>query len=293
MYVSGPEEQNVQRCPECGSTRIFYDSIRAEAVCSNCGAVISSQLDIAMSAVNRGQLWRTEDHYIGNSMTFFNNKRDALGKPLSHKAKYKYSRLKFLDSIYAGSANRRLGHVINDTYRLAKSIGLPDAVVREAILMYKRNSMNMTQNTSLFAKISATLYVALRNYGYAMPVREAYQLFGLNRRIYRSIFNKTIKMYAKTSGNLNYTAAHPREYVVYAASLLSMDHSARSTALRFVEIKDYIKSGSPASLAGAAVYIAARKAGLHISQNEIARIVGASESSIRNQSKRLVAIVGV
>ena len=40
-----------RRCNECGSTDIEVDSTRADAVCTNCGAVLESQIIVSGGGV--------------------------------------------------------------------------------------------------------------------------------------------------------------------------------------------------------------------------------------------------
>lgn len=52
LNTAGEKEEGELRCPQCGSTRLIYDSTRGEIICANCGYVMSER------EVDQGAEWR-------------------------------------------------------------------------------------------------------------------------------------------------------------------------------------------------------------------------------------------
>ncbi|MGB9756827.1 MAG: TFIIB-type zinc ribbon-containing protein, partial [Candidatus Bathyarchaeales archaeon] len=55
MPAQRVESTRVQRCPECGSTRLMRDYECAELVCMDCGFVVAAKI------ADRGPEWRAFD----------------------------------------------------------------------------------------------------------------------------------------------------------------------------------------------------------------------------------------
>jgi len=64
-------DEDVLKCPECGSTDLYHDYERAEVICNQCGLVVDEDL------VDEGPEWRAFDNEQAE-------KRSRTGAPMTY-----------------------------------------------------------------------------------------------------------------------------------------------------------------------------------------------------------------
>lgn len=104
-------------CPQCGNPILVYDPTSVEKVCSRCGLVIAER------GVDRGPEWRafslvernerrrtgiptSYTYYDKGLYTGFRTNRDAYGRRLDSKTRWKMRRLRMYDNrskLYKGA----------------------------------------------------------------------------------------------------------------------------------------------------------------------------------------------
>jgi len=140
------EPSKVQRCPECGSTRLMRDYECAEIVCMDCGFVVAAKI------ADRGPEWRAFDdeqrakrtrvgapltytiHDKGLSTMIDWHDRDIYGKSLSPGQKAQVYRLrKWQRRIRVSDATERnLAFALSEITKFANNLSLPKNILETA-----------------------------------------------------------------------------------------------------------------------------------------------------------------
>ncbi|HDJ04703.1 MAG TPA: transcription initiation factor IIB, partial [Candidatus Bathyarchaeota archaeon] len=146
------KREDIQKCPECGSTRLMRDYESAEIVCMDCGFVV------AMKLADRGPEWRAFDNEqrekrarVGAPLTFtIHDKglstmidwhdKDIYGKKLSTSQRAQIYRLrKWQRRIRVSDAmERNLAFALSEITKIANSLSLPKSIFETASVIYRK-----------------------------------------------------------------------------------------------------------------------------------------------------------
>ena len=144
--------EEIQKCPECGSTQLVRDYERGELICNNCGIVIDE------SFIDQGAEWRAFDSEqndararTGSPMTFtihdkglstdisWKNK-DSYGKSIPTRNRAQLYRLrKWQKRIkVSNAAERNLSQALQELERMASNLSIPKDVWETAAVIYRK-----------------------------------------------------------------------------------------------------------------------------------------------------------
>ena len=295
------ETSTIQRCPECGSTRLMRDYESAEVVCMDCGYVIASKI------ADRGPEWRAFDdeqkakrarvgapvtytiHDKGLSTMIDWHDRDVYGKSLSPGQKAQVYRLrKWQRRIRVSDATERnLAFALSEITKIANNLNLPKNILETASVIYRKAvKERLIRGRSIQGVTAAAIYLACRQCGLARTLEEIAQASSVNKKEVGRSYRFLIK-------ELNYfiPPLKPSQYITKFSNQLTMQGKVEEIAHKILAAAKELKLTSgrgPTGIAAAASYIASVLTGERKTQREIAEIAQVTEVTIRNRYKELV-----
>lgn len=295
------EPLKVQRCPECGSTRLMCDHESAEIVCMDCGYVIAAKI------ADRGPEWRAFDseqrakrarvgapvtytiHDKGLSTMIDWHDRDIYGKRLSPGQKAQVYRLrKWQRRIRVSDATERnLAFALSEITKIANTLNLPRNIVETASVIYRRAvKERLIRGRSIQGVTAAAIYLACRQCGLARTLDEIAQASSVNKKEVGRSYRFLIR-------ELEYfiPPLKPSQYITKFSNQLTMQGKVEEIAHKILLAAKELKLTSgrgPTGIAAAASYIASVLTGERKTQREIAEIAQVTEVTIRNRYKELV-----
>ena len=291
----------VQRCPECGSTRVMRDYEYAEIVCMNCGFVIAAKL------TDRGPEWRAFDQEqrdkrtrVGAPLTFtIHDKglstmidwhdRDIYGRRLSPTQKAQVYRLrKWQRRIRVSDATERnLAFALSEISKMANTLNLPKNILETASVIYRKAvKEHLIRGRSIQGVTAAALYMACRQCRLARTLDEIAEASSIDKKEVGRSYRFLVK-------ELNYFVPplKPTHYISKFSNQLAMQGKNEEIAHKTLTVAKNLKLTSgrgPTGIAAAASYIASVLTGERKTQREIAEIAQVTEVTIRNRYKELV-----
>jgi len=290
------------KCPECASTKIEYDAVRGERVCSMCGLVIQEgTIDLtqewrAFDESQRSKRVRTgapltptkHDHGI---TTEIGKGRGELFKVLPKK-RAQYYRLAKWHKRLIKSKDRNLSFAFSELQRLVSQLGLSPAVHEKVARLYERAANeSLVRGRSTESIISALLYTTCREQGAPRTLDEISKASGISRRD----IGKTYRYIARKL-TIRILPAKAQDYVPRFGSLLGLTERVQVKAVKILDEAgelDVTSGKGPIGVASAALYIAAVLEGEKKTQREVADAIGVTEVTIRNRYKEIIEKLGI
>ncbi|MFC1486799.1 transcription initiation factor IIB [Thermoproteota archaeon] len=296
-----PHPPRIQKCPECGSTRLMRDYDCAEIVCMGCGFVVAAKL------ADQGPEWRAFDdeqrakraragapltftiHDKGLSTMIDWHDRDVYGKRIAPGQKAQIYRLrKWQRRIRVSDATERnLAFALSEISKIANNLNLPKNILETASVIYRKAvKERLIRGRSIQGVTAAAIYVACRQCSVARTLDEIAQASTVNKKEVGRSYRFLIK-------ELNYfiPPLKPSQYITKFSNQLTMQGKVEEIAHKILASAKELKLTSgrgPTGIAAAASYIASVLTGERKTQREIAEIAQVTEVTIRNRYKELV-----
>jgi len=262
-----------RKCTECGSTDIEVDTTRADAVCTNCGAVLESSIIVS-------DIQFEENAHGGSSAigTFVSNESKG-GKMMGIGGN------NFVSSIGRESREITLKNARKKIVALATQLRLRPDHIDMAFYFFKLAlSKHLTRGRKSTHVIAACVYITCRTEG------TSHMLIDFSDILQIDVYELG-RTYLRLSQALciNIPAMDPCLYVMRFAHRLEFGektHDVSMTALRLVSRmkKDWIHFGRrPSGLCGAALLIAARLHDYSRSITDVIKVVKVHESTLRKR----------
>ncbi|RLF23384.1 MAG: transcription initiation factor IIB [Thermoprotei archaeon] len=297
-------EEMIERCPECGSTRIIRDYDRAEIICLNCGLVIKDHM------VDPGPEWRAFDeeqrerrtrtgapttlmiHDKGLSTVIDWRNKDSTGKNLNLEKRITAYRLRKWQRRVrvSDSVERNMALALAEIDRIASILELPRNVTETAALIYRRAIQDrIAKGRSIESMAAACVYAACRLAKIPRTLDEiAHAARATKKEVGRSYRSLAKTILPKIS---RVPPAKPTDYVPRLVNQLRLPGEVQTKAIEIIEAasKLGLTSGrGPVGLAAAAIYLACTLLNYKKTQREIAQVAGVTEVTVRNRYKELV-----
>ncbi|HEV8595088.1 MAG TPA: TFIIB-type zinc ribbon-containing protein, partial [Thermoplasmata archaeon] len=175
-------EDRPKGCPNCGSTSLFFDPVRSELVCDNCGLVLGTQ------PVDPGPDWSPfeegsaragppesvllADGGLGNTMG--SGVRDASGHALRANEAARFGRLRRVNQwTRLRGTERSLTGALAKVNQLSTRLSLPqDFRERAAVILRKALKADLARGRSMDAIVAACVYLASRALGAPRSLQE-------------------------------------------------------------------------------------------------------------------------
>jgi len=300
LNTTGEKEEGELRCPQCGSTRLIYDSTRGEIICANCGYVMSER------EVDQGAEWRAftpeereKRSRVGAPISRYGFEspvtdidwvgKDAAGREISLRKRLEMLRLRKwqVRARAQNSMERNLAQAVIELERLGAQLGLPKAVLDRALEIYRSAlNSNLVRGRSIESVMAAAVYAACRE----MRLPRTLDEIALYTRAGRKDVARCYRLLLREA-SIKVPLPNAADFVPRIGSLLRL---SGATIKRAMEIIDQARNAGltagkdPAGLAAAAIYIAAIQNGEMRTQKEVARAAKVTEVTVRNRYKELV-----
>ena len=281
-------------CPECGGD---VRTVDGETWCSGCGLVVDEyrldhsfepkSFDDGPNRKRTGAPLTVARHDQGLS-TEIGRGVDGTGRVLSGTRRREFSRLRKRHDRekYRTKAERNLAEGFGQVKRLCAVLDLPRSVRDRACVIFRTaQDEGLLRGRSIDGLAAASIYAACRE---TQVLRTAAEVADANGTAERRVR----KEYSVLNSDLGLAARPypPERFVSRFAAALELPSSVRTRAIDLIQ--DDVTAGRvtgspPSSIAAAAVYLAARAAGLDRTQNEVAAACGTTDTTIRTQARAL------
>lgn len=290
-------------CPECDGT-IVHDG-HSESLCTDCGLVLDED------ALDRGPEWRAFNaderdekrrvgapttqllHDKGLSTTISRQDKDAHGRSISARKRARLQRLRTWDERFRtkDAHERNLKQALGETSRMASALDLPEPVHETASVLYRRAiEEGLLPGRSIEGMASASLYAAARQHGLPRPLAE----FAEVSRVEKIRVQRAYRYLARELG-LAIEPEEPSQYLPRLASSLEVSSEAERLSRELLKVvtEAGVHGGkSPAGLAAAALYAAARLTNEQLTQETVSNAGYVSTMTIRNRYQEILEIYG-
>jgi transcription initiation factor TFIIB len=289
-----------ESCPECGSRNLRADPARGEVVCANCGLVLSERTleERPLASYGEGDREReqngpprsrampgslsTEIGYAG---------RDGRGRWLTPEARRHAARLRGIQQRSQSTREyRRLQTALSVIRRTCGGLGLPTNVEERAMFLYREaKRADLIRGRSIEEIAAASVLLAARERSLPRSIAEVADASGVERRTLARAFRILHR-----SLRIRVAPTAPRDYLPRLLSDLSLPPSLGP------RVEELLRQGGDAGLgnghsafglAGAAVYVVAKEAGMRRTEKQVAKAAGVSDVTIRVRTHDLVRML--
>lgn len=292
------EEPNI--CPECKSSKLEFNSQKAELSCGRCGYVISE------SIIDQGPEWNAYDREQRNKRarvgapttatisdkglaTVIDSKnKDINGRNIPERNIGQYFRLRKLNKRLriSGTGERNLAIALSELDRECSRLGLPRDVREDAAVIYRKAAKeNLVRGRSIEGMVAASIYTAARRSGLPRTLDEVSEASNITKKQ----IGKNYRFLAKQL-KIKLTPPSPADFVPRFASLLGLSGEVESMAIDIVnksKEKGLLNGREPTGVAAATLYIASLFLDERTTQRAVAETAKVSEVTIRNRYKEL------
>ncbi len=299
-YFDALQEAASNSCPTCGINSIMYDHNTGETVCTNCGLVISSD------AIDPGKEWSAYDlaestmkERAGPSImgkhrevmyTNFSIQKDGQGRtlPQSQQNRMRYLRRQNLIINTGTPESRKMMMAQNLTKKIVEKMRLGNNIYEEALFLYKKAlGKDLVKGKSIDGFVGACVLSVIREKNLPRPIEEVAQQANIEPLTLSKFYRELV-----TDLSLKMPVDDPSKYVVKICAQLKFDAQIERTAIEILETAGklgLIQGKRPKAIAAAALYLAARKNFMGITQEKLALSSDVSEVTLRNRIKELKA----
>lgn len=289
-------------CPECKG-QIIPDENHGERTCKECGLILDDEV------LDHGPEWRAfyakeKDeksrvgapttplkHDKGLSTTIGWQNTDAYGQMVPARKRARLHRLRTWDERFRtkDAHERNLKQALGEISRMSSALGLAESIRETAAILYRRAvDENLLPGRSIEEMATASLYGAARQHGMPRTLVE----FATVSRVEKLRIQRAYR-YLSRELDLQIEPADPSEYVRQFASTLEVSEEAERLARELLDIaktQDVHSGKSPAGLAAAALYAAARLSNDDLTQAMVSDAAHVSHVTIRNRYRELLDI---
>lgn len=297
MSVSDVTDAN--KCPECGSQRLYVDSHRAEVVCAECSAVVAEAM------VEQGGP-SLEGHRSGDDSRLlpqlFYSSRDTEGRLVAGDTVWKLRQTAKMQNLR--SSERAVLNFESRLRQLAEQRGIPDSVVKRATDMYhrvrERKTFNKPNLTELALGLLLTACREMRHLimykdlvrGTSPPasmnkVKKYYRTISVALGLGRPGSDALVNRLGEMSVNQQIAYFAAKLGVARRGQVLSEAASTVKLSDGWVKFEIDKTPGAAHCVAAAALFIALKNGGSKISQRDYCAKVNLSEINLRGWVAKL------
>jgi transcription initiation factor TFIIB len=292
--------EEIDLCPECGSSHLSKDYSRAELVCGSCGLVLDEDI------IDHGPEWRAFDseqrekrartgapmtytiHDKGLSTVIGWKNRDSYGKSIPTRNRAQLYRLRKWQrrTRISNATERNIVIALSELDRMASSLGLPRTVRETAAMIYRKAALKkLVRGRSIEGVATAALYAACRQCHVPRTLDEISNIAHISRKEIGRNYR-----YVSRELRLKLLPTSPEDYISRFCSELKLSGDVRAKTveiLREAAHRELTSGRGPTGMAAASLYIASVLCGERRTQREVADVAGVTEVTIRNRYKEL------
>ncbi|MDP6704562.1 MAG: transcription initiation factor IIB [archaeon] len=292
-----------EKCPECNSENVSFDSKRAETVCNKCGIVIDER------QIDTTQEWRAFDYEqrkkrdrTGSFLTYTRHDKGlstSIGDQgysdlykLSPSKRASFYRLKRWHKQVSTATERNLRFALSELDRISSTLSLPKNIRETTALIYRKAvTKGLVRGRSMESVVAAALYAACRKHNVPRTLDEIAEASNVKKReigrTYRFITRELKIKLLPTS---------PIDYISRFSSSLKLSPSVQEEAIKILkqaQEHDLVSGRGPTGVAAAAIYVSSTLSIEKRTQREVAEVAGVTEVTIRNRYKELIDELGI
>ena len=183
-----------EKCPECNSESVSFDSKRAETVCNKCGIVIDER------QIDTTQEWRAFDYEqrkkrdrTGSFLTYTRHDKGlstSIGDQgysdlykLSPSKRASFYRLKRWHKQVSTATERNLRFALSELDRISSTLSLPKNIRETTALIYRKAvTKGLVRGRSMESVVAAALYAACRKHNVPRTLDEIAEASNVKKR---------------------------------------------------------------------------------------------------------------
>ena len=286
-------------CYACKSNMVITDHESGEVVCSNCGLVISDNIqeradDRASFATDAtcdrrrhtGVPNSLARHDMGLSTIIGRPNKDASGHILGAAMRSRMVRLRRWDyRIKTSTFNAgNLRDALNQLDTSKDKLGLPDTIVEKTAYIYRKaQQRGLVRGRTISAVMDAAMYIACRELGIPKTLKEIAGANNIKRktlaRSYRLLISEL---------DIKIPIVDPTKCITKVANIANLNEKTRRKAIDIMyhlNRKEVPAGKDPMGIAATVLYIACLDTGEKRTQTDIAQAAGVTEMTLRNRYK--------
>ena len=288
-------------CTSCRSQAVITDPESGETICSNCGMVIFDRTDDIVHPERHAYTFEDIDknarigspsslarHDKGLSTVIGRSDKDAGGQKIVNSMYSSFERLRTWDYRIQvnSSTDKNLSKAFSELHLLKDKLGLSDAIIEKTAYIYRKaEEKKLMKGRSIIAILASALYVACRDTDTFRTIKDVALASNIKQkdiaRNYRLLINEL---------DIKVPIVDPLKFTAKIANIAKLSEKTKRQAFNTMNeaIKKEIPAGKhPASLAATVLYVACKKTGEHISQDNLADVAGITGVTIRTRLKEL------
>ena len=297
------------RCSICStkgvkSAIVITDAESGEIVCSNCGMVISQNIEDTRpewrsfgSEEGEGNNNRSRTgmptslarHDRGLATVIGRTDRDASGNKIDASIRSKMERLKVWDfrSHSHDSTNKNLMQAFNELDKLKDKLGLSDAVIERTAYIYRKaRQRGLVRGRTTDGILNAAIYIACRDLGVPKTLKEVAAASSIRFKI----LSRSYRILVTELDISTPPVIDPMKCIVKVANNADLNENTKRRAMDVMNnlSKREISAGKhPMALAATVLYVSCLNSGEIKTQTDIADAAGITEVTLRNRYKDL------
>jgi len=282
----------------CGKgNAIITDLESGELICSDCGIVISDNIQDNSRSVRRevdtvelndgsrtGAPTTLARHDMGLATIISKSDTDASGARLDVAMRSTMNRLRTWDFRIQHHApnDRNRKQAFNELNILKDKLGLSDAAVEKTAYIYRKlQERGYVRGRSILSVLAAAIYIACREIGISRTIKDIAAISNIKRkelaRIYRMlVFELDIKI----------PMVDPMKCIVKVANKANLHEKTvrqAMTIMKDLNDREISTGKNPMVLAATVLYLSCIKSGQNITQDNISHAAGITGVTLRNR----------
>ncbi|MGB6671798.1 MAG: TFIIB-type zinc ribbon-containing protein [Candidatus Nitrosopolaris sp.] len=280
-------------CSVCKSDRVITDYESGEVICSNCGLVISDNIQDSTDAMydksrKTGVTNSLARYDMGLSTIMGKSNQDAGGHILDAAMRSRMERLRRWDLRIKTSTynNRNLRDAFDQLHTSKDKLGLPDSIVEKTAYIYRKaQQRGLVRGRAISAVLDAAMYIACRELGIPKTLKEIAVANNTKRRTLAKSYRLLI-----TELDIKIPIIDSTKCIIKISNTANLNEKTKRKAINIMydlNRKELPAGKDPMGIAATVLYIACLYTGEKRTQTDIAQAAGVTEVTLRNRYRQI------
>jgi transcription initiation factor TFIIB len=280
-------------CSVCKSDRVITDYESGEVICSNCGLVISDNIQESTDAMydksrKTGVTNSLARYDMGLSSIMGKSNQDAGGHILDAAMRSRMERLRRWDLRIKTSTynNRNLRDAFDQLHTSKDKLGLPDSIVEKTAYIYRKaQQRGLVRGRAISAVLDAAMYIACRELGIPKTLKEIAVANNTKRRTLAKSYRLLI-----TELDIKIPIIDSTKCIIKISNTANLNEKTKRKAINIMydlNRKEVPAGKDPMGIAATVLYIACLYTGEKRTQTDIAQAAGVTEVTLRNRYRQI------
>ncbi|MGB7955600.1 MAG: TFIIB-type zinc ribbon-containing protein [Candidatus Nitrosopolaris sp.] len=280
-------------CSVCKSDRVITDYESGEVICSNCGLVISDNIQDSTDAMydksrKTGVTNSLARYDMGLSTIMGKSNQDAGGHILDAAMRSRMERLRRWDLRIKTSTynNRNLRDAFDQLHTSKDKLGLPDSIVEKTAYIYRKaQQRGLVRGRAISAVLDAAMYIACRELGIPKTLKEIAVANNTKRRTLAKSYRLLI-----TELDIKIPIIDSTKCIIKISNTANLNEKTKRKAINIMydlNRKEVPAGKDPMGIAATVLYIACLYTGEKRTQTDIAHAAGVTEVTLRNRYRQI------